>query len=448
MINSCCRPTSHRRFTTLSRLYSLLLYLALPFLLLRLAWRGHRAPAYRQRWGERLGFYSDHALKADIWVHAVSVGEVQAAQPIIKQFLGRWPDASVMVTTTTPTGSERVRSLFEDRVRHVYTPLDLAPIMRRFLDAVRPRLAVVMETEIWPNMLRACEDRGIPVVLANARLSAKSAQGYARLRVFSRETLGRFAAIGAQSSADAARFRALGAPAERVQVTGSIKFDVRRPGSLLEQAEVLRRVWDIQRPVWVAASTHEGEEEQVLAAHREILNHLPRALLVLVPRHPERFDRVAALVERQGFRMARRSTADSCCDEISLYLGDTMGELPIFLAAADAAFIGGSLVPIGGHNLLEAAAVGVPVAVGPYVFNFAQITELLLDEGAAVQVADAQELAGYMREWLGDAAARASIGERGRRVVQENRGALQRLLDLVAQVYDDGSEPNKPGKSN
>lgn len=420
----------------MSWLYSLLLYLALPFLLLRLAWRGWRAPAYRERWGERLGIYGERALQADIWIHAVSLGEVQAAESLIKHFLDRYPDAGVMVTTTTPTGSERVRSLFDDSVLHVYTPFDLARIMNRFLEAVRPRLAVVMETEIWPNMLRACERRDIPVVLANARMSARSAQGYARLPRFSRETLGRFAAIAAQSASDAARFRALGVPEDRVQVTGSIKFDVRRPGDLFEQAEVMRRDWDIRRPVWVAASTHDGEEEQVLSAHREVLAHLPLALLVLVPRHPERFDRVAALVEREGFELARRSTGEPCGERISLYLGDTMGELPVFLAAADAAFIGGSLVPIGGHNPLEAAAVGVPVAVGPHVFNFSQIAELLVMEGAAVQVQSAQELAECMRGWLSDAEVRARIGEQGRRVVQENQGALQRLLDLVAEIKE------------
>jgi 3-deoxy-D-manno-octulosonic-acid transferase len=284
-------------------------------------------------------------------------------------------------------------------------------------------------------MLRACERRGIPVVLANARLSARSAQGYARFGSFARDTVRRFAAIGAQSPEDAARFRALGAPPERVQITGNIKFDVRWPGSLLDHAEVLRRLCGIQRPVWVAASTHDGEEEQVLDAHREVLDHLPRVLLVLVPRHPERFDRVAALLERRGFVMSRRSASNPCGEQVSVLLGDTMGELPAFLAAGDAAFIGGSLVPTGGHNLLEAAAAGVPVAVGPHVFNFAHITELMLREGAAVQVADAHALAQCMKEWLGDAAARARIGERGRRAVEANQGALTRLLDLLEEIY-------------
>lgn len=420
----------------MARIYSLLLYLSLPFLLLRLAWRSRTAPAYRKRWGERLGFYGQRSLRAGVWIHAVSVGEVQAAQPLIKHFLERHPRAGVLVTTTTPTGSERLRALFEDRVRHVYTPFDMTPVMNRFLDAVQPRIAVVMETEIWPNMLRACERRRIPVVLANARLSARSAQGYARLGGFTRETLRQFAAIAAQGPDDAARFRALGALAERVHVTGSIKFDVHQPGSLLDHAEALRRIWGVQRPVWVAASTHDGEEEQILDAHREVLGRLPRALLVLVPRHPERFDRVAALVERQGFGLARRSTGGPCGEKVSVFLGDTMGELPAFLAAGDAAFIGGSLVPTGGHNLLEAAAVGVPVAVGPHVFNFAQITELMVREGAAVQVADALSLAQCMGEWLGDAAKRASVGERGRQVIEANRGALQRLLDLLDGIYE------------
>jgi 3-deoxy-D-manno-octulosonic-acid transferase len=418
-----------------ARLYSLLLYLSLPFLLFRLAWRSRRAPAYRQRWGERLGLYGRRTLRAGIWIHAVSVGEVQAAQSLIKRLLDRYPTVGVMVTTTTPTGAERLNSLFADAVRHVYTPFDLTPIMNRFLDAVRPRIAVIMETEIWPNMLRACEARGIPVVLANARLSARSAQKYARMGAFTRETLGHYTAICAQGSADANRFRALGAPAQRVQVTGSIKFDVQRPGSLLDHAEALRSLWGIQRPVWVAASTHEGEEEQVLEAHRMVLSQQPGALLVLVPRHPERFGRVAALTRHQGFSVVRRSTRDPCSEKVSVFLGDTMGELPAFLAAGDAAFIGGSLVSTGGHNLLEAAAAGVPVAVGPHVFNFAQITALMIREGAAVQVADAQALAQCMKDWLGDAAARARIGERGRRVITENQGALERTFELFEKIY-------------
>jgi 3-deoxy-D-manno-octulosonic-acid transferase len=416
-------------------LYSLLLYLALPAVLLRLLWRSLRAPAYRQRWRERLGVYGDESLRAGLWIHAVSVGETQAAAPLIKHFLEHHPGEGIMVTTTTPTGSQRLRALFEDQVRHVYTPYDLTPVVSRFLDRVQPRLLIVMETEVWPNILRVCQERGVPAILANARLSERSARGYARLGGLARATFARFAAIAAQGGSDAERFRALGAPAERVRVTGSLKFDVRLPASLQEGAEVVRRLWGIDRPVWVAASTHDGEEEQVLAAHREVLERLPRALLVLVPRHPERFERMAALVARQGFSLARRSAGGTYAAEAQVFLGDTMGELPVFIAAADAAFIGGSLVEIGGHNLLEAAAVGVPAAIGPHVFNFAEITALMVAEGAAVQVANSADLAHTMADWLSDASLRARIGEQGRRVVEENRGALRRLIDLVEEIY-------------
>ncbi len=416
-------------------LYSALLYLLLPLALLRLLWRSRLAPAYRERWSERLGFFAEagkaSAMRADVWIHAVSVGEVQAAQPLIRHLLGREPALSVIVTTTTPTGARRLQELFGTRVHHCYTPFDLPPIMRRFLHAVRPRLVLVLETEIWPNMLFACARQQIPVILANARLSARSARGYARVRDFAAQTMRCFALIAAQSEEDAARFARLGVPREQLQVTGSIKFDVQVPASLMDRAEVMRRNWGMNRAVWVAASTHEGEEEILLDAHQLVRAHHPDALLVLVPRHPERFDRVAALVQRQGFVLARRSHDDPCGDQVAVYLGDTMGELTVFLAAADAAFIGGSLVPVGGHNLLEAAAVGVPAVTGPHTFNFTAITELLLRAGAAARVADAAELAQCITAWLGDAAERARVGENGLRVVEQNRGALASLLAVI-----------------
>lgn len=410
--------------------YSILLRMLLPIALVRLYLRSLKAPAYRRRIGERLAL-GEAAPRADLWIHAVSVGEVQAAELLIRRLRARDSGLRILVTTTTPTGAARVRDLLGDAVAHRYTPYDLPGVMRRFLDQVRPRLVVVVETEIWPNMLAACARNGIPVVLANARLSARSARGYARVAGLTSETLRRFACIAAQSDADAQRLVALGAAAERVQVTGSIKFDLRQPASQRELAETLRRSWGIQRPVWVAASTHEGEEGQLLEAHRSLLACLPQALLVLVPRHPERFDRVAALVERQGLAMVRRSRAEPCREDTAVLLGDTMGELAAFLAAGDAAFIGGSLVPTGGHNLLEAAAAGVPVAVGPHTFNFAEITEMMVREGAAVRVADAGELAALMRGWLSDAALRTQVGEQGRAVVERNRGALDRLVAVI-----------------
>jgi len=413
-------------------LYTLILRLALPLAVLRLYWRSIKAPGYRRRVGERL-VLGAHAPKAGIWIHAVSVGEVQAAGLLIRQLLERVRDEGILVTTTTPTGAARLGELFGNGVAHRYMPYDLPGIVGRFLDQVRPRLLIVMETEIWPNLLEACERRGIPVVLANARLSARSARGYARVPEFTRETLQRFTRIAAQSQADADRLIELGAVGERVRVTGSIKFDLRQPASQRDCAEAMRRLWG-QRPVWVAASTHEGEEALLLQAHRRLLERLPQALLVLVPRHPERFERVAALVERQGLALVRRSHQDVCGDGISVFLGDTMGELPAFLAAGDVAFIGGSLVAVGGHNLLEAAAWGVPILVGPHTFNFAAITEMMLEAGGAARVADAEALAERLGVWLTDAALRAEVGAQGQAVVERNRGALERLLGVIDEA--------------
>lgn len=411
-------------------LYTLLLRMLLPFALLRLCWRSLRSPAYRERLSERLAIRS-HGPAASVWVHAVSVGEVQAAEPLIRRLLARDPPVRVLVTTTTPTGADRLRAGFADRVPHRYTPYDLPGVVRRFLDATDPSLVIVMETEIWPNMLAACASRRIPVILANARLSERSARGYRRVARLTGEALGNFDLIAAQSAADSQRFIDLGAEPRRVVVTGSIKFDLRGPASLVDQAEAMRRLWGAGRPVWVAASTHEGEDEPLLIAHQKVRSAVPGALLVLVPRHPERFNRVADLVAKRGLTLARRSRQEACRPGTAVFLGDTMGELPVFIAAADAAFIGGSLVPAGGHNLLEAASVGVPVAVGPHHFNFAAITESLCSAGGAVQVANTGALAELMIAWLSDATERARVGEKGRAVVEQNRGALERLMDCV-----------------
>jgi 3-deoxy-D-manno-octulosonic-acid transferase len=424
------------------RLYNALVWLVTPIALARLFWRSRRTPAYRQRWGERLGLYRTPPPRAEVWLHAVSVGEVQAAQPLIRHLLGGRRPRTLIVTTTTPTGAQRLAASFSGAVAHRYTPFDLPSVIKRFLDHVQPRLVVVMETEIWPNILGACEQRGIPLVLANARLSERSARGYARLGRFSRDTFARITCIAAQDETGAARFRALGAPPERVRVTGSIKFDLRVPASLTERAEVMRRYWGPARPLWVAASTHAGEEEQIIAAHRRVLEQWPSALLVLVPRHPERFDRVAALVTRRGLPMARRSDGAACSAETTVFLGDSMGELQVFLAAADAAFIGGSLVPVGGHNPVEAAAFGIPIAIGPHVFNFSSVVDHLLMEQGAAKVEDGQALGEQIAAWLGDAAERARVGENGLRVVAANRGATERLTALIdALLVNDALHP-------
>ncbi len=413
-------------------IYTFLLYLLLPLMLLRLLLRSIKTPAYRQRWQERLGIYRVPRLNDSIWIHTVSVGETQAAEPLVRRILAQRPELRVVITTTTPTGSDRAKKLFGDVVSHVYFPFDIPFAINGFLGHFQPRMLIMMETEIWPNLLKICQENGVDTVLANARLSEGSARGYGRLGGFTRDTFGRIGLVAAQAPGDAERFLALGANPDRVRVTGSIKFDIRLPASLQEQAEVMRRQW-AGRPVWVAASTHEGEDEQVIAAHRLVKKIVPDALLVLVPRHPERFDRVASLCRREGFVTARRSDNDPVTRETEIFLGDTMGELPQFLAAADASFMGGSLMPIGGHNVLEPAALGLPVVFGPHMFNFGVISSMLLAEEAAVQIGNDDELADVISRWLQNASARTEVGERGRKMVEDNRGALDRLCALVEE---------------
>jgi len=415
-------------------LYSILLYLLTPLVLLRLVWRGLRAPAYWQRWGERFGYIPDAEGADPIWVHAVSVGEVQAAVPLLRALIKRYPDVPLLVTTTTPTGSEQVRNLFEARVQHVYMPYDLPDAMRRFLTRARPRLALIMETEIWPNLYHACVKRGVPVLLVNARLSARSAPGYRRVHRLTASTLSCLHSIAAQGRTDADHLVELGAPPERVKVTGSIKFDMQIPASLTERAAVLRRDWGMQRPVWIAASTHEGEDEMILDAHRSIRARFPSALLILVPRHPERFARVAALCREQNWNTVLRSEQVSTPAEAAVFVGDSMGELLLFFAATDVAFIGGSLVPHGGHNPLEASAQRIPVLFGPHMFNFALITQLLLEAGAAREVGDSGQLADSVVHWLADPALRNTAGERGAAVVEANKGAREAVLAMVEEA--------------
>jgi 3-deoxy-D-manno-octulosonic-acid transferase len=412
-------------------LYSLLLYLLVPFVILRLLWRSLRASAYRRRWGERFGFFAPLPVEGAVWVHAVSVGEVQASLSLIS-WLIRERGVPVVVTTTTPTGSERVRQQFGDQVFHVYAPYDLPDAVGRFLKRVRPRLVIIMETEIWPNLFYRCRRAGIPLVIANARLSAASAGRYRNFQTLTRATLRHVTVLAAQAKADADRFIALGMDAQRVHVTGNIKFDVTLPANLRVQAAQLRGEWDAQRPVWVAASTHAGEEEAVLSAFAMVQTRFPDTILVLVPRHPERFDKVADLCRRRGYAVARRSAQDKIGVEYAVFLGDTMGELPLFYAAADVAFVGGSLVPTGGHNILEPAALGVPVMVGPHTFNFLGISQALIGLGGGVRVHNETELATAVVRYLEDAKLRDAAGSCGRELVERNRGSLTKLQSLLA----------------
>lgn len=416
-------------------LYTTLFRLLLPVVWLRLWWRGRRLPGYRQRWAERLG-HGLPELPGCIWVHAVSVGEAVAAVPLVNALRQRYPALSVLVTTTTPTGSERVQALWGREVAHVYAPYDLPGVVQRFLDRVRPQLLVVMETELWPNWLAACKARDIPVVLANARLSERSARGYGRLGGLSREMMTGLRAIAAQDADTAARFRTLGAERGQVVVTGSLKFDMTVPADLTERVERLTAGWQLEgRPILVAASTHEGEEEQVLAAFREVLAEQPASLLLLVPRHPDRFDAVAALVRAQGLSLVRRSSQLPVRRDTQVFLGDSMGELLCWYALGQSAFVGGSLVPVGGHNMLEPLALSVPALCGPHLFNFQAIADELVAEGALAVVADPNELAATWRRWIAYPDIRKQYREAAGTVMARNRGALGRQLDLIQQAW-------------
>ena len=413
-------------------LYSLLLYLLIPPVLHRLMWRGFKNRGYWRRWGERFGFVPRLTAPL-IWVHAVSVGEVRAAQPLVRALQRDYPGHRILVTTMTPTGSDTVRLLFGDSVAHCYVPYDLPTAVRRFLDRVRPRLALIMETEIWPNLFHHCGARALPLVLANARLSEQSAHGYRRFAALTRATLANVRAVGAQSPDDAARIRALGAA--HVEITGNIKFELGVPPEVGAQAGALRSGFG-GRPVWIAASTRDDEEIPVLEAFATLRARFPRLLLLLVPRHPERFEYAARLCEQRGYRIERRSVRrDGAAAGTDILLGDTMGELVLLYAAADVAFIGGSLKPLGGQNLLEALAVGTPVVFGPHMFNFSEISRLGLARGAAREVRDSSGLAQAVGDWLADPDARRVAGEAGKKMVEENRGALDKTLALVRAVF-------------
>jgi 3-deoxy-D-manno-octulosonic-acid transferase len=412
--------------------YLVLSWVAIPLLAAHLFWRSLSVPGYRRRIPERFGLrLPPRPVRPSLWVHAVSVGEVQAAAPLIRALLREYPGMPLVVTTMTPTGSDRVRALFGGQVINTYVPYDLVGAVRRFLDWAEPRLAIVMETELWPHLYAQCGQRGLPLVLASARISPRSVARYRRLLPLFRDTLSHGIVIAAQSTADAARFAELGAAPERTHVTGNIKFDVELPSDISARGAVLRGEQAPGRPVWIAASTHEGEEQAVLAAHRLVRRVHPGALLLLVPRHPERFNSVGALLEREGFGYVMRSSGGRCTPATEVFLGDSMGELTQFYAAADVAFVGGSLVKVGGHNLLEPAALGVPALTGPHNFNAADIAAQLIEAGAVDVVGDAGALAERVSALLTDAGERERRAAAGHQVLGENRGSLARLLALV-----------------
>ncbi len=408
--------------------YSTLLYLLTPVVILCLLWRGRKAPAYWQRWHERFAFYSSVSnIQNPVWIHAVSVGEAEAAFPLIKRLQGQYPQRSFLVTSTTPTGSSRIQAVLGESVTHVYFPYDLPGCIQRFLNHFKPSMVVIMETEIWPNLFHQCRLINMPLSIINARLSERSLKGYARLQSLTRETLSAVSWVAAQTQADAERFMALGVDEQRVTITGNLKFDLTLPDDLTAKASLIRCDYFKDRPVWIAASTHEGEDEQVLAALTQVQVAIPDILLTIAPRHPERFTKVADLCRNKGFSTVLRSQQRPCEANTDVFVIDTLGELKLFYGAADVAFVGGSLVPTGGHNVLEAAALGLPVLTGPHTFNFKEIIESLSEVNGLIAVADQQALASHVIKLMQQPDIRETVGQIGKDFVARNRGTLDKV---------------------
>jgi len=413
--------------------YTGLVYLVLPFAFIRLWWRGRVNPSYRQGWRERLGYVSYQGEQAPLWVHAASLGEVIAAQILLRRWMASYPDMPVWITTMTISGADEVKKRFGDTVYVSYVPYDTPAALRRFLATVKPIATVLIETELWPNLLYACQQKQVPVLLANARLSARSYAGYRRGNALFKP-LWPTLFVAAQTEVEAKRFIDLGVPAAQVSVTGSLKFDLQLNPHDFDRATYFRGIFGQRESIWLAASTHEGEEAIVLDAFAKIKTVVPTLLLVIAPRHPERFETVAALIQTRGFGIARRSLGEVADVHTDVFLQDTLGELLHSYGAVDLAYVGGSLVPIGGHNVLEPAAFAVPSITGPHVFNFLEITTMLTEANALDTVTDAASLEQTVIAAFTHPQERMAKGERARQVVAANRGAVLRQADLLAML--------------
>jgi 3-deoxy-D-manno-octulosonic-acid transferase len=408
-------------------LYSLMLYLLLPWALLHLVWRARGQPAYLDHVGERFAVFADDMPSRVIWIHAVSVGETRAAEPLIKALQERHPEHRILLSHGTPTGRQTGVELYGDRVERCYLPYDFGWASRRFLRRFRPVVGIFMETEIWPNLIHASIQSAVPAYLVNARMSEKSARGYRRIGRLTRSALRELPRIGAQTDRDAQRFLDLGA--RDVIVTGNIKFDRLAPAQMLALGASLRNAFGTQRPLFLAASTREGEEALILDALADA--EIPGLLTVIVPRHPQRFEEVVSLVQQRGYTFQRRSEDRPVASDTRIVIGDSMGEMFAYYAACDVAFIGGSLLPLGGQNLLEACTVGRPVVVGPHTFNFEEATRGAIEAGAAIRVADAAELMRMIAGLLHEPERRHAMAEAGKRFTDAHRGATEKTLDLL-----------------
>jgi len=426
-------------------LYTLLSYFILPFAFLRLLKKSRLTPAYRKRWSERLGI-TKFKTKNAIWIHAVSLGEAITAYPLIQKLLQDFPDQEFLITCMTPTGSQFIREKFGDylknkKIKHSYLPYDLPIFIKKFLKNTQPKVLILIETELWPNLLKYTHENKTKIILANARLSERSYLKYEKFLRLSSEMLNYLDLIIAQTDQDARRFEALGVTKSKIKVTGSLKFDLNIPDNILDRSQELKNkiINSNQRPIWIAASTHEGEETYVLDIHRHLLKTNPATLLILVPRHPERFVKIKKLCEQENFSIQTRSETKNnpennlgnILESTQIFLGDSMGELLIYYSLAQVAFVGGSLVPRGGHNLLEPAALKKPSITGPHVFNFQQITETLVQAGGALLISEIPLMTAALRDLFANPERAKQMGENAYQVVQKNKGTLDRQYALI-----------------
>lgn len=410
-------------------IYTVLLWLLLPYIFFHLLWRARKQPEYLHHIAERFGFYKSRSSKPVIWLHTVSVGETRAAASLVQRLRENYPDHQLLLTHTTPTGRAASEQLYGDDVLRVYLPYDYPFAVKKFLGHFRPRIGILLETEIWFNLIHTCAAEKTPLLLLNARLSEKSARGYARVAQLTRNALGELTAIAAQTTDDAVRLTTLGA--RDISVMGNLKFDIEPPSAMLELGTQLRSQFGESRKIFLAASTRAGEEALLLDALKQ--TNIPQLLTVIVPRHPQRFDEVAALFTQHGIRFQRRSANQPIDPDTQVVLGDSMGEMFAYYAACDLAFIGGSLLPFGGQNLIEACAVGKPVIIGPHTYNFAQASQLAIACAAAVRVEDATGLALAVQNIFSAPDKMAEIGAAGLRFVSANRGATEKALLLISQ---------------
>ena len=412
--------------------YTIVIYFLIPFILLRLLLVSFKYPSYRKKWYERFGFINwKESSKPIIWIHAVSIGEVNATRPIVNLLLKKYPHYQIIITTVTPTGAKTVVQQYKSTVFHFYLPYDIPYCVKKFIRTINPCILITMETEIWPNLYQTCHQSEIPILIVNARLSQKSMSGYQLFSGLIVNTLKLVDKVAAQTQADADRFITLGVSNKDISVVGNLKFDIDIPQSIKEEAEPLRHDFSVSRPIWMAASTHDGEEEIILNAHKSILSTHPDAILILAPRHPDRADKIFTICKKMGLHTIRRTEQESFSDQHNVFLLDTLGELQLYYAASEIAFVGGSLVNTGGQNMLEPAALNLPLITGPYTYNFLEVRNLLLESEALIVVSNSLGLSEKVIELIGDANLRHSMGERARAVVLANRGSSERVITMI-----------------